>query len=274
MSPSPAPQPQASPPRSPIGVGGPAAISPQELQAWMARRRRSRDRMMTALAVVGVIVVTSLATVWTVFHRHLIASGSLQALGFVVDWDLNAENFMKGGVTGVGYRERWVSSYAKITRAELDSLRSLRHVESLDLSLLLALGDDDLAVVGQLPELTSLYLDRMPGRFPRQEITPLTDKILDHVAGLTRLRSLGLADNRITDAGLAKLANLQELETIDLEGTLVTDAGLMSLAGLKRLKVVTIERTAVTRKGTAEFQKVRPDVEVTLEQLPPDGSLR
>jgi hypothetical protein len=139
--------------------------------------------------------------------------------------------------------------------------------------------DDDLAPLADLHELEDLDLDRStggPGLATRQVIPPrilLTDRVLDHVAGLKRLKLLVLSGNRITDAGLKQLANLQALETLDLDGTAVTDAGLMSLVGLKGLKTVIVKNTRVTDKGVARFHKSRSNVEVIRVEAPIDPEM-
>ncbi len=132
-------------------------------------------------------------------------------------------------------------------------------------------SDDELAVVARLGELVELDLDRSPTRFQSGNVgIMLTDRVLEHVQGLTRLKMLGLAANRITDAGLVKLANLQSLESLDLDGTAVTDKGLNALVGLKALKMLRLEHTRVTPEGLTRFQQKRPDVEVIHDSAPMD----
>jgi hypothetical protein len=225
---------------------------------------------MTAVVIVLLSVgVAVLAVYWTAFNQHLMAMSHLRGHNVTVDWDINLGNLSTGGVTYVVFRSTrsWqASAVTAVTAEDLQSLRRLNHLRSLDLSGLNLLREDDLAPIAGLVELEELDLSR---QLPTAEVgfvpTPLGDGVLDHVKGLTRLKTLGLANDRITDAGLPKLANLQALEMLDLDGTLVTNAGLDALVGLKGLKTLHVEKTRVTRKGATRFQQKRPDVEVIRE---------
>jgi hypothetical protein len=57
----------------------------------------------------------------------------------------------------------------------------------------------------------------------------LTTPKLEHLAGLTQLRELGLRGRKVTDAGLEHLAGLTRLQTLHLEDTQVTKAGIKKL---------------------------------------------
>ena len=64
------------------------------------------------------------------------------------------------------------------------------------------------------------------------------DGCVASLRGLTRLETLSLSGNRITDKGLAKIAELHPaLEDLDLDATDVTDAGLASLAVTEEAQV-------------------------------------
>ena len=85
-------------------------------------------------------------------------------------------------------------------------------------------------------------------------------------SGLTQLRVLGLADNRITDEGLAHLEELTKLEQLDLEDNPeITDEGLEHLDGLIRLKVVDFLGTNVTKVGVSKLQKALPNTQIVLD---------
>ncbi len=241
-------------------------ISSADLAAWIERRRRLRRKVMAGVIVLLSMGVAVLAVYWTAFNRHLLAMANLQSHDFMVDWDLNLANLSTGGTTYVAHRGGY-SWHRKTFRAEdLESLKGLNHIRTLDLAGLTAFRDDDLALISGLGELEELDLSRLvPDTNAAAVVVPLGDRVLDHIKGLTRLKSLGLAGDRITDAGLAKLANLQALEMLDLDGTLVTNAGLDALVGLKGLKTLRVDHTPVTRKGAARFQQKRPDVEVIRE---------
>ena len=160
----------------------------------------------------------------------------------------------------------------RLKRDDLAPLLRLRHLQKLSLNGVDGPTDNDLDVLANLVELEDLDLDRTVRERggPGYRGVPLTDRVLDHIQGLPRLKFLVLSANRITDEGLAKLANLKALESLDLDGTLVTDAGLDRLVRLKSLKTLRVESTRVTTGGVARFQQKRPEVEVIHESAPMD----
>lgn len=252
-------------------------ITSEQLQDWIVRRQRFRRRATVVSVSIMAVGICVFAVIWSLFHKHLIAKGRIEGYGFLVDWDINPANLSTGGTTSVSYRPNYNLRDDRLWAKDLVPLKDLAHVQLLAMSGLTWLTDDDLAVIADLNELEELDLDRMPSPDRlNNNLSPLTDRVLDHVKGLTRLKHLGLSSNRITDAGLAKLANLQALETLDLDGTLVSDAGLDRLVGLKALKTLRVEGTRVTAAGRARFQQKRPDVEVIHESAPmdPERSLR
>ena len=104
----------------------------------------------------------------------------------------------------------------------------------------------------------------------------VTDQGLDHLKGLTRLRSLALPGS-ITDEGVAKFARLTELrelsltsgasdralatlknfaklERLHLFGPNYTDQGLAHLSGLTELRDLSVFQTGVTGAGLAHLK--------------------
>ena len=59
--------------------------------------------------------------------------------------------------------------------------------------------------------------------------TRVTDKGLDHLKGLERLKKLYLFGTRVSDAGIEKLASLSRLETLDISETQITPQGYEQL---------------------------------------------
>ena len=55
------------------------------------------------------------------------------------------------------------------------------------------------------------------------------EALVVHVKPLTRLRTLGLSDCEISDAGLAHLTGLRELRNVSLLHAPVTDEGVRNL---------------------------------------------
>jgi hypothetical protein len=90
-----------------------------------------------------------------------------------------------------------------------------------------------LADIGRLPRLERLHANSVR----------VTDVGMAHLAGLTKLRSLGIEGTPgLTDAGLAHLAGLEQLEGLMIQGTMgIEGPGLAHLAGLKRLGFLMID---------------------------------
>jgi len=91
------------------------------------------------------------------------------------------------------------------------------------------IGDDDLEIISQLDQITSLNLDGSKR---------LTDKGLQYVARMPRLRELTLG-GQITDRGLEVLAHLCELRAFRMywQGN-ITDEGIANLRFCDRLEEV------------------------------------
>ena len=116
--------------------------------------------------------------------------------------------------------------------------------------------------------------------------TIVTDADLEHLKGLTRLRTLILFRAQITDSALEHLKGLKQLYTLNLRGTNVTDVGLehfkgsalrvseldlsdtkVTDAGLEnlkgsRLKVLELHGTQVTGEGVWKLHGALPDCDI------------
>jgi beta-lactamase regulating signal transducer with metallopeptidase domain len=97
----------------------------------------------------------------------------------------------------------------------------------------------DAAIIGQLPELSRLSLQR----------SNVTDEDLQQFKGLKKLTALNLWDAKISDAGVAAIAELSALQTLQLGGTGITDDGLKSVAKLNALRELDLARTKITDAG-------------------------
>jgi hypothetical protein len=82
--------------------------------------------------------------------------------------------------------------------------------------------------------------------------TGVTDKGLEHLAGLRSLRSLELNEDGIADAGMAVLKDLPVLEYLDLD-TATTDAGFKHLGQLPSLRWLRIRTGRIHGPGLAEL---------------------
>jgi Leucine-rich repeat (LRR) protein len=235
---------------------------------WMGRRNRLRRRLDVVAALAAVAIVAAGAIYWTAFSHQYRAIHTLRSAGFSVAWDMNWSNFWTGGETSAGYHLTWQNIDLQGAPPGVVALGSLNHLKTLNLSDTSRFRDDDLAVLATLTELEDLQLnqDLWRSQARRRSSTPLTDRVLDHVQGLTRLQILGLANSAVTDAGLPRLAKLQALEMLDLDGTRVTDAGLDALADLKSLRSLHVTGTGVTKEGAARLRRMCPEVDVVLRR--------
>ncbi len=109
----------------------------------------------------------------------------------------------------------------------------------------LAVRDEHLVHVGQLPHLERLYLAR----------TQITDHGMGHLAGLTRLRRLSLWGTKLTDAGIEHLAAMRHLEALDIHETVCTQACLAHLAPAKRMKALRLG-FALDDRGLADLARL------------------
>lgn len=115
-------------------------------------------------------------------------------------------------------------------------------------------GDDDLKVISELDQITSLnldgskrltdkghqYLSRMPQLRQLVMSGQVTDHSLEAVAHLRELRSFQMFwQNNVTDAGIANLRFCDQLEEVDLLGCNIGDGAIAALtdkANLRRFK--------------------------------------
>jgi internalin A len=86
--------------------------------------------------------------------------------------------------------------------------------------------------------------------------TQITDAGLKELWKLTKLKSLNLNFDGITDQGL------RDLEMLDLSATQITDAGLSELGELKNLTHLYIDMHRVTEAGLNELKTALPNVQI------------
>jgi hypothetical protein len=247
-----------------------ADLAERDSLARRMHRRQMLRRTLFAGAIVGLIVL--LTVFLAPYARQLRTIWMLNAAGFRVDWQLDAENWTSGGASIVNFKRAWsVAGFGGQTEPnqahheEVALLTSLLHVESLDLAEW-DIMEESLAPLQGLGELRELYLSRLD-QFRSYGVGPpgLDDRCLEPIRGLTRLKTLSLSGNRITDAGLARLTQLTALESLDLDATDITDAGLVHLEPLRSLKSVNLAVTKVTTEGIRKLQAAIPGVEISTE---------
>ncbi|MDQ1372807.1 MAG: hypothetical protein QOJ09_145 [Actinomycetota bacterium] len=87
--------------------------------------------------------------------------------------------------------------------------------------------------------------------------SPIDDRQLLHLQGITGLQILDLAQTQVTDAGLVHLLGLDRLESISLWNTAVSDAGVALLGRLPNLRHVGLGNTKVSDAGLAGLSSLR-----------------
>ena len=92
----------------------------------------------------------------------------------------------------------------------------------------------------------------------------VTDDGLKWIAGLSNLEELDLSGVRITDLGIEYLRDLKSLRRLNLLGAKATDAAMNVVAGMKNLEVLNLYRTQVTNTGLAKLQNLKGLVDLDL----------
>jgi hypothetical protein len=222
-------------------------------------------RTIVLVSVVGILFGAGLFAVPVL--RQMTIHWSLRSSGFMVDWQLDGENWTTGGVTAVAYKQNYWGNHPGDYDADLLILPSLWNLESLQLAEcnVTEKGLASLRSLGQLRELSLMRLSHI--RYGGG-LQGLSDDCLIPIQNLTNLETLTLTGNRITDTGLAKLAGLAKLEALDLDATDVTDAGLVHLQALRQLKTVGLAGTGVTPEGVKKLKSVLPELDIDLAMEP------
>jgi hypothetical protein len=241
----------------------PAAVNLDELEAH-ARKMHYRQMLRRGLVVVVVLAVLGVVTVISFpVYKQISTEWTLGGSGFRVDWDLNSDNWMTGGVTRVeckGGSYFWGHSHDP----DLVTLSQLFHLESLKLKEC-DVSEEGLSALSGLRELKDLDLSRLNHLRYGGGPTGLKDSGLIPVQGLTQLQILSLSGNRITDKGLDLIAHLPNLETLDIDATDVSDAGLVTLQTMKNLKAVRLGGTGVTPEGVKRLQEAIPGIDIDMQ---------
>jgi len=126
-----------------------------------------------------------------------------------------------------------------IDPAELKQLAVLRRLHVLALDGLKA-GDEDLAWIKDLPELSSLYLEN----------TKITDRFLEWMADRERpLRAYGLSGTQITTGGIRRICRAGGIEELHLVDTRIDDEAFAAILATRTIDRLDIRRTAVSAKS-------------------------
>jgi len=151
----------------------------------------------------------------------------------------------RGHVVGIHFRNTQAPEAPKQIDRYVEGLSRLPHLEHLSI-FVAQISDVGLAGLEGCNRLTSLeFMDRQG----------ITDAGLKHLAGLSRLRSLGLYDQNVSDAGIEQLAHLTALEWLGLSKTRVTGAALRHLENCSKLQSICLDDTQVTDAGLEVLAK-------------------
>lgn len=111
--------------------------------------------------------------------------------------------------------------------------------------------------------LTGSSLEPLVGLLPdglvalHAEHTPVGDRQLRHLQGMTSLRLIDLTATGVTDAGLVHLLGARDLETIVLWDTAVTDDALSLLSRFPSLCHLGLGNTRITDAGLHHLARLR-----------------
>ena len=165
------------------------------------------------------------------------------------------------------------------TDADLEQLRDMSELETLDLGFCEKITDTGLAHLKEMTNLETLGLSGcekitdaglvyLKAMAKLQSVnlleTPITAAGLIHLTGLTKLQGLYLMETPITDAGLVHLKGMTSLRHLALINCLnITDAGLVHLKRLTKLQGLNLYGCQIiTDSGVAELQKALPNCEI------------
>jgi hypothetical protein len=88
-------------------------------------------------------------------------------------------------------------------------------------------------------------------------LTPVNDDALQHLAGLSELRVLGLASTQCTGTGFSHLRGLQQLENVNFHFTPLNDDGLRAITQVPIADRFWFAHTRFTDAGAASLSSLR-----------------
>ena len=110
------------------------------------------------------------------------------------------------------------------------------------------LSSDFFETLGKLPSVETLIIAK----------TEFADGDIARLPVLTRLKTLDLSDNSLTDAAGPSLIRLGSIETLILDGNALTDAAIPDLGQLRGLRAISLQRTKITPTGLQQLQQALP----------------
>ncbi len=139
-----------------------------------------------------------------------------------------------------------------LTGKELQRVARCKKLRWLELSGNPEIGDQDLAYLEGLKDLTQLFLD----------LTDVTDAGIPSIIKLDSLQEIDLGGTAVGDDGLKLLSTLTSLEVLWLANSKVTDRGITHLQELPNLRLVDLRKTQTTQAGIEQLKRERPELKV------------
>lgn len=153
---------------------------------------------------------------------------------------------------------------------QLGRLAELQHLECSSTRI----TDEDLGCLQQLPQLEKLVLESHSG-----ELNPFTDRSLEPLRRMQRLRRLVLHSRGITDLGLGHVGTVESLVSLEIVGRFSNegvqhlrklkkleylvldghfdDEALVHLAGLENLKALSLKSDNLTGNGLSHLASLK-----------------
>ena len=151
----------------------------------------------------------------------------------------------------------------KFAVKDVQFLRAMPRLRRVDLGHP-RFGDDELAAVAALPQVTSL-------RLSRAAVTPDGLAVFER---MPRLRTLSLASMQVSEAVMAHVAKLRSLQSLDLSRATVDDAALAQLSRLPALRRLGLSSAkGITRAGLAAIGNIPNLQSLNLQFVPVNEEL-
>lgn len=194
----------------------------------------------------------------------------------VVDLNLDDTNVNDSMLSELKHQPRMLSLRLSSTRVSDEGLKVLEGLPNLTT---LSVMDDNLSGEGlvnlrHVPHLVNLRVQTHQGDEILEHLecltdlesltihAPLTDKGMERLSRLSKLRYLSLMGTDVRAKGLGRLANCPDLSELRLERGAVDDTDIEAIAGLKTLKWIAFNQSRVTRAGRDRLKILRPDAAV------------
>lgn len=134
-----------------------------------------------------------------------------------------------------------------------------------------SIGDEELALLGELSELEHLAIENFQGtmvgletiaQLPNLERLQLRggdlgDDVMAAIARCANLKNLNLPDARFSDAGLGELKSLRRLELLRFHTPNVTDDGLAQIAEMESLRFLHLIGVPITDQGLPHLESMQ-----------------